>query len=75
MKEVVIWRVWGGEIPRRSLVRKSDHSYTVGSWLPGSSQGTLCVPSTRQRFTYKTYNSWLKSAAKHFIIRNETISW
>ncbi len=75
VKEVVIWRVWGGELPCRSLVRKSDHSYTVASWYTMKKQGTIWIPQTRERLSFKSYNTWLKSAAKHFSIENKIISW
>lgn len=75
MKETVMWRVWGGAVPVRSLVRENDHSYTVASWYPSEKQGGIYVPKTRKRMTFKTYNAWLKSVARHFTIVNKTISW
>ena len=74
-KEVVIWRVWGGDPPVRSLVRKNDHSFSVATWWPSKKQGGIYIPQTRKRMSFKTYNAWLKSAARYFDIENKTISW
>jgi len=75
MKETVIWRVWGGESPSRSLVKKSDHSFVVASWYSQHKQGRIYIPQARRRLAFRSYNAWLKSAAKHFNIENKTISW
>ena len=75
MKETVIWRVSGGEVTVRSLVRKNDHSFSVATWYPQKKQGGIYIPQTRKRLSFRSYNSWLKSAARHFNIENKTISW
>ena len=64
-KERVIWRVWGGEIPVKSLVKEDDHSFGVASFYPhgnkstkGEKFGSIFHPSVYNHIKYKTYKLW-----------------
>lgn len=78
----VIWRVWGGEIPVKSLVKEKDTSSVMAEWYPhgnrtskGEKYGGIYIPSTKQRLIYKTYPAWLAEVKRNFVIVNKTISW
>jgi len=63
------------------LVRENDYSFSVATFFSHGhggapdKRGSIYVPFTKKRYTFKTYNAWIKNCRKYFTILNETISW